>query len=509
MAPRLRPPRLPPRRKVIRYTLLAFAAVSLLRIVTIDVRLTAEGEDFASRVWASSKPAPIPIETPLSTNALPPTKSDTDFPSVKESALVVGLNEAFGQRPRKQLPEEVAEQACQNWWRGYSSYHKTVLSHNGSAGWPAPRLAVVKKGRGVLGDGGGLGDTVSSQVSSLVFAMLTGRVFQVYWTKARFVLESPYIDTRYTGPEEYLDLTPDKEDGGLAQSGDGAAQSSCVQMPYRIWAADWWLDDEVRKTGDFDRGRLSHQIELLDTNKGVLSFWWDEPRVRVRMLAAGLDRDTLYGCALNFLFRPIPNLASVMLPKAQMLVDVNTFSIGIHVRTDFTDRSMKGLDGEKTVQEYWEPFQCALDIETRYAELIGGRQVLWHVASDSDSLRQDARAVYGQGRRHVYVLDAKPTNAYIQSKSDSQPCSYEWDCLDPVPIKALEATFVEWWLFSLNDFFVITDSGMSASSVGRSMKRNTTYHLSIDQEEKREKGQPVCLGEPTAWALIEDLRAGM
>jgi hypothetical protein len=59
----------------------------------------------------------------------------------------------------------------------------------------------------------------------------------------------------------------------------------------------------VRKTGDFNRGKLSHRIELLDTNKGVLSFWWDEPLLRKRMLAAGLDRETLYGCALNFLFR--------------------------------------------------------------------------------------------------------------------------------------------------------------------------------------------------------------
>lgn len=130
------------------------------------------------------------------------------------------------------------------------------------------------------------------------------------------------------------------------------------------------------------------------------------------------------------------------------------------------------------------------------------------MASDSDSLRQDALKVYGRDR-HVYILDATPTNAYIQTKSSTQPCSYEWDCLDPVPVKALETTFIEWWLFSLNDFFVITDSGLSASSVGRSMKRNTTYYLSLDQEEKRTKGQPVCLGEPTPWTRIEDLRAGM
>eukprot|EP00243_Klebsormidium_subtile_P003777 TRINITY_DN17381_c0_g1_i1.p1 TRINITY_DN17381_c0_g1~~TRINITY_DN17381_c0_g1_i1.p1 ORF type:complete len:508 (+),score=51.38 TRINITY_DN17381_c0_g1_i1:577-2100(+) len=498
-------------RSIFLYTLLAFAAYSFLRMFTINVKLTSEGDFLTRGAWASQKPLPVPSETPPSseTKTRPPLETDTDFPSVKESALVVRLNEIFGQRPRKKLPEEVAEQACRSWWHGYLSYHKTVLRNNGSAGWPPPRLAVVKKGRGVLGDGGGLGDTVSSQVSSLVFAMLTGRLFQVYWTKARFVYESPYIDTRYTGPEEYLDLTPDKEGGGVVESGDGGAQSSCVQMPYRIWAADWWLDEEVKKSGDFDRGKLSHRIELLDTNKGVLSFWWDEPRLRERMLAAGLDRDTLYGCALNFLFRPIPPVASLMLPIAEMVLDANTFSIGIHVRTDFTDRSMKGLDGVKTVEEYWEPFQCALDIETRYAELIGGRQILWYVASDSDSLRQDALEVYGRDRRHVYVQDAKPTNAYIQSKSDTQPCSYEWDCLDPVPIKALETTFIEWWLFSLNDFFVITDSGLSASSAGRSMKRNTTYHLKLDQEEKPEKGQPVCLGEPTPWAQIEDLRAGM
>jgi hypothetical protein len=58
--------------------------------------------------------------------------------------------------------------------------------------------------------------------------------------------------------------------------------------------------------------------------------------------------------------RPIPSVASVMLPIAETLVDANIFSIGIHVRTDFTDRSMKGLDGAKSVEDYWEPFQCAL-----------------------------------------------------------------------------------------------------------------------------------------------------
>lgn len=59
----------------------------------------------------------------------------------------------------------------------------------------------------------------------------------------------------------------------------------------------------MKRTGDFNVGPLRHRIELLDTNKGVLNRWWDEPLVRDRMLVAGLDRDTLYGCALNFLFR--------------------------------------------------------------------------------------------------------------------------------------------------------------------------------------------------------------
>lgn len=67
--------------------------------------------------------------------------------------------------------------------------------------------------------------------------------------------------------------------------------------------ARWWLHDDVKQTGDFNDGPLRHRIEMLDTNKGVLNFWWEEPLLRERMLAAGLDRDNLYGCALNFLFR--------------------------------------------------------------------------------------------------------------------------------------------------------------------------------------------------------------
>lgn len=146
------------------------------------------------------------------------------------------------------------------------------------------------------------------------------------------------------------------------------------------------------------------------------------------------------------------------------------------------------------------------DLELQYADLIGERQVMWYVASDSDSLRRNAQEVYGRDRR-VYLLDAKPTNAYIQRSEDS--CSYEWDCLNPLPVKALETTFVEWWLFSLNDLFVITDSGLSVSSVGRSMRRNTTYYVDLRQEPKPEKGKPICMGEPTPWTHIENLRAGM
>jgi hypothetical protein len=48
-----------------------------------------------------------------------------------------------------------------------------------------------------------------------------------------------------------------------------------------------------------------------------------------------------------------------MLPIAKMLQDPNIFSIGIHVRTDYTDSAMKGGDGSKTVGDYWTPFQCA------------------------------------------------------------------------------------------------------------------------------------------------------
>jgi hypothetical protein len=74
-------------------------------------------------------------------------------------------------------------------------------------------------------------------------------------------------------------------------------------VPPYFLAAGWWLAEEVRKTGDFNTGPLQHPIELLDTNKGVLNIWWEEPLLRERMLAAGLERDNLYGCALNFLFR--------------------------------------------------------------------------------------------------------------------------------------------------------------------------------------------------------------
>lgn len=237
---RFRPPRLvPPRCRVIPSFLLALAILSLLRVFTIDIKLTSKGEFLAHTVWAS--PKPLPDSTPRVSLLRSPSEAVTEFLKVEDSVLVAGLRKSFGRRPRKKLPEEIAEEQCHHWWHGYSSYHKLVLSNNGSAGWPPPRLAVVKKGRGVLGDGGGLGDTVSSQVSSLVFALLTGRVFQVYWTKARFVFESPYIDTWYTGPEEYLDLTPDKEEGGMAQSEDGQAQSSCVQMPYRNWAGEAFL----------------------------------------------------------------------------------------------------------------------------------------------------------------------------------------------------------------------------------------------------------------------------
>lgn len=48
-----------------------------------------------------------------------------------------------------------------------------------------------------------------------------------------------------------------------------------------------------------------------------------------------------------------------MLPIAKMLLDPDVFSIGIHVRTDYTDSAMKGGDGAKSVADYWTPFQCA------------------------------------------------------------------------------------------------------------------------------------------------------
>jgi hypothetical protein len=225
------PQHFPSRRVALPIVILSCTFLLLSRIVTVEPGFTPAGDFRLRLLWAFSSAPSASVEFTQS-----PTCSsarDDTLPRVEESALVAGLDKVFGRRPRKKLPEEIAEQECIDWWHAYAAYHRAVLRYNGTGGWPAPRLAVVKKGRGVLGDGGGLGDTVSSQVSSLVFALLSGRVFQVYWTKAHFVFENLYIDTSYTGPEHYLDLTPDKEQGGMAESEDGKAQSSCVQVPGR------------------------------------------------------------------------------------------------------------------------------------------------------------------------------------------------------------------------------------------------------------------------------------
>lgn len=223
------PQHFPSRRVTIPIAVFAFTSLLLSRIILIEPGYTPTGDFRIRFLWAFSTAPSASFEffQSCSSGGL-----DT-FPRVEDSPLATGLQKVFGKRPRKQLPEEVAELECSHWWRAYADYHRQVLGHNGAGGWPIPQLAVVKKGRGVLGDGGGLGDTVSSQVSSLVFAMLSGRVYQVYWTKAQFVFENPYINTSYTGLEDYLDLTPDKEQGGTVESADGEAQSSCVQVPSR------------------------------------------------------------------------------------------------------------------------------------------------------------------------------------------------------------------------------------------------------------------------------------
>jgi hypothetical protein len=118
----------------------------------------------------------------------------------------------------------------------YPKEHRALLDL--PAGDSKRRTAVAKKGRGTRLEPGGVGDFAGGMTgeptgavvcpficalstllrpapphtrtlaATLMFALATGRAYQLYWPVAGYAFYSPWIDTNYTDPESYLDMEP-------------------------------------------------------------------------------------------------------------------------------------------------------------------------------------------------------------------------------------------------------------------------------------------------------------
>ena len=341
---------------------------------------------------------------------------------------------------------------CGNWQERYIAHHASILS-----GREPPRFAVSVHHSG-------LADNLTKAVWVFYFALLTNRAFILGFppsqqAKFEWAYDAPWVN--WTDGRHLLDLVDLDKPSGPQQSGIFLFND----------LVSWNSSDEDVKL--FANGDVTSMAEQSDT----VVFWkgtgqtfrlFDNPYHRNELQNMGLRPDIAVGCALNFLFEPNTAVKTLFRREIQALSQPSTLKIGVQIRTSsYSDAAF--FDKDKAVQDlsFWDPwFECAQQIED--SNLVRDTGVLWYLISDSQPLREYAKAKYGDK-----LCVTMPGDGMTLDHSTWGSSGYD----------GFISAAGENWLFGMTDYQVVTGaSNFGKIGAMRSMGWHNLYSFWVKDD---------------------------
>ena len=196
------------------------------------------------------------------------------------------------------------------------------------------------------------------------------------------------------------------------------------------------------------------------------------PAVRTAMIhSLGLSPTTAGGCLLHTLLHPLQGLVDEARLLALEILNPQRPHVSLHVRTD--DRVIHGVmnrssDMGSLGDVYW---QCVATVIADVTAEWEARGVTLRprVFFSTDDLAYKRSALSKMGSDAVLIYDAKPwhtSNRVWKRKSG------EDELLLPSAAFRLRITFIEWWLMSLCEYFVMGGlSGFSRTAMSYSQAK--------------------------------------
>lgn len=266
-----------------------------------------------------------------------------------------------------------------------------------------PRFLVYTCRPHIVGEAdpcGGLADRLVGIVTSLMFAMLSGRVFLIDFQrsiKATDVFLPVSIDWGVSLPQfvntHGLNVTGDYRE--LFVDLHNPKNHTVAQYTKEKWD-DWWHEEVVR----------------VQTNRGLSYLMFNNPQYGQTMRSWGLKPETAFACFLEYLLTPVPRIAERVNALIPSILDPAFTTIGLQIRTG--DLKAFGKFGDtNNVTTAKGFFTCVEKIADR---TWPKRPMRLFLVSDSMNLKKDAKRVY---KDSVIITDAVPKHLGITNELEA------------------------------------------------------------------------------------------
>ena len=311
-------------------------------------------------------------------------------------------------------------------------------------------------------------------ISTFYFALLTGRAFTLttaYEGMQPFEVAYFAPNINWTTKHEYVVLIPkggsSNEDGPPARATPQFQLFNAINPEFRsdidgMGVIDMFLHMNLSEQA------YEKEIVFMTLNRGTSVRLFDNPHHADQLRNMGLTPETAFGCAMNYLFEPIPEVMESIEPEIALLRASGTLSIGLHVRMG--DHVLHGDDRNALdIGKYNNFFDCAQQIEDALLQKEeASAKVVWLLISDSHALRQHASETYGA--KLITRLNRKLEHSFGHQYTNTKAHASIEGFLEAVG---------EHWLFGLTDKQVVDkDSGYGQSAAYRSFRKGSIFFVS-------------------------------
>lgn len=342
----------------------------------------------------------------------------------------------------------------------YIQTHKSILS-----GARKPRFTVV------VALEAGVADRLLGTLTGLYYSIFTDRAIRFVTYGDLPPLESTF-DTAYVDwhsppyDDELIDHVKYTYKGQKNFHGDRNYPDyidANKYYPFYMTNEEYYTNQVFLQDdpADHPAGHTHVETIFMAMNRGKTYRMFDNKHVSEKLYAMGLRPEVALSCAFHLLYKPNALVQAKFASVISTLRDPEPLKIGIMVRVADTEFS-----GDYDMARAAMYFKCAEEVEATRKK--PGQKVIWHLLSASLSLRQQAKALYGDKLLTDITTSVLHTDFSLATE-DKKALANE----------TMRQALGEMVTFSLNDYFVYTKySGFAQMGAFIAGKRRNKYIIS-------------------------------